>query len=89
LRDKVYLQTLDDALKAIDLSGVEQIAISAGFDTYYKDPLASLGLTTEGYFRVGERLRKLGLPVFGVLEGGYCVEDLGKNIDALLRGLRQ
>jgi acetoin utilization deacetylase AcuC-like enzyme len=87
--DEVYLQTLDDALKAIDLNGVEQIAISAGFDTYYKDPLASLGLTTEGYFRVGERLRKLGLPMFGVLEGGYCVEDLGKNIHALLSGLQK
>ncbi len=87
--DEVYLRTLDEALASLDLTGIEHVAISAGFDTYYKDPLASLGLTTEGYYRVGERLGKLGLPTFGVLEGGYCVEDLGKNIHALLRGLQR
>lgn len=85
--DKVYLQTLDEALTSIDLSEIEQVAISAGFDTYYKDPLASLGLTTEGYFEIGRSLKKLGLPTFGVLEGGYWVEDLGRNIHALLSGL--
>ncbi len=78
--DEVYLKTLDDALEAIDLTEIEQIAISAGFDTYYKDPLASLGLTTECYKEIGTRLRKLGLPSFGVLEGGYHSEDLGRNI---------
>ncbi|MCS6936553.1 MAG: histone deacetylase [Candidatus Bipolaricaulota bacterium] len=85
--DALYLRTLGEALESIDLTGIEQVAISAGFDTYHKDPLASLGLTTECYERIGRRLRALGLPTFAVLEGGYCVEDLGKNIHALLRGL--
>ncbi|MCS6902903.1 MAG: histone deacetylase [Candidatus Bipolaricaulota bacterium] len=85
--DRAYLRTLDEALSSIDLTGVEQVAISAGFDTYSKDPLASLGLTTGCYESIGQRLRALGLPTFAVLEGGYCVEDLGKNIHALLRGL--
>jgi acetoin utilization deacetylase AcuC-like enzyme len=85
--DAVYLKTLDEALASIDLTGIEQLAISAGFDTYYKDPLASLGLTPEGYDKIGERLGGLGLPVFGVLEGGYHAEDLGKNIHAFLSGL--
>lgn len=87
--DAVYLQTLDRALASIDLGEIEQLALSAGFDTYYKDPLASLGLTTECYERIGQRLKELGLPTFAVLEGGYCVEDLGKNIHALLRGLSE
>lgn len=85
--DEVYLKTLDEALTSIDLSEIEQLAVSAGFDTYYKDPLASLGLTAEGYFQIGQRLRKLELPTFAVLEGGYCVKELGKNIHALLSGL--
>jgi acetoin utilization deacetylase AcuC-like enzyme len=34
-------------------------------------------------------LKKLGLRAFGVLEGGYCAEDLGKNIHALLSGLQK
>lgn len=86
--DEAYLQTLDGALTSIDRSGIEQIAVSAGFDTYYKDPLASLGVTTAGYKEIGMRLSKLGLPVFGVLEGGYKVEDLGRNIHALLSGMK-
>lgn len=85
--NEVYLQTLSEALESVNLTGVEQIAVSAGFDTYYKDPLASLGLTTECYKEIGARLRELGLPVFVVLEGGYNVEDLGKNIHALLSSL--
>ncbi len=85
--NEVYLKTLNEALASVRLTGIEQVAVSAGFDTYYKDPLASLGLTTEGYHRIGERLKELGLPVFVVLEGGYHAEDLGKNIHALLSGL--
>lgn len=87
--DEIYLKTLDRALVSVDLKGVEQIAVSAGFDAYYKDPLASLGLTTECYREIGARLRKLGLPVFAVLEGGYHGEDLGRNIHAFLSGLGQ
>lgn len=85
--DDVYLETLDEALEAVNMTEIEQVAISAGFDTYHKDPLASLGLTTDCYERIGRRLSELKLPTFVVLEGGYCAEDLGKNIHALLRGL--
>lgn len=83
--NEVYLQTLDRALAAVE--GIERVAVSAGFDAYSKDPLASLGLTTNGYSEIGARLQKLGLPTFGVLEGGYVVEDLGRNIHAFLSGL--
>jgi len=85
--NEVYLRTLDRALAAVDLRGIEQVAVSAGFDTYHQDPLASLGLTTEGYREIGVRLRRLGLPVFGVLEGGYHTQDLGRNIHEFLTGL--
>lgn len=85
--DEAYLRTFDRALASVDPAGVEQIAISAGFDAYHKDPLASLGLTTECYREIGARLRKLDLPSFSVLEGGYHSGDLGCNIHAFLCGL--
>jgi acetoin utilization deacetylase AcuC-like enzyme len=84
--DEIYLETLERALD-IDLEGIEQLAISAGFDTFERDPLASLGLSSNCYYEVGKRLAQLKLPTFAVLEGGYDVESLGVNIDKLLQGL--
>ncbi len=85
--DEIYLKTLDEILKRISLKNIEQIAVSAGFDTFYLDPLASLGLTTECYFEIGKRIARLNIPTFSVLEGGYVVEHLGPNIHSYLQGL--
>lgn len=82
-----YLQTLEEALRAIDLDGIEQVAVSAGFDTDERDPLASLGLAVESYRKIGERIAALALPTFAVLEGGYDPERLGPDIHAFCRGL--
>ena len=87
--EAVYLETLERALSAIHLKEFEQLAISAGFDTYERDPLASLGLRTESYFKIGQILSGLKLPTFAVLEGGYDVEALGPNVHAFLQGLSQ
>jgi acetoin utilization deacetylase AcuC-like enzyme len=87
--EEVYLETLERALSAVDPGEFEQLAISAGFDTYERDPLASLGLRTESYLKIGRRLAALELPTFAVLEGGYDVEALGPNIHAFLQGLSQ
>jgi acetoin utilization deacetylase AcuC-like enzyme len=85
--DRTYLETLDRALQSVYLDDVEQVAISAGFDAYIDDPLASLGLTTACFREIGRKIRLLKRPTFAVLEGGYHVEQLGLNIDAFLQGL--
>jgi acetoin utilization deacetylase AcuC-like enzyme len=84
--DESYLHTLDQALSEVDLRGIEQVAISAGFDTYEGDPLASLGLSSGCYRQIGEHIAQLKLPMFAVLEGGYDVEHLGRNIHEFLQG---
>lgn len=85
--DEVYLKTLEKAVGSIELSGLEQVAISAGFDAHESDPLASLGLSRQAYRKIGESIAKLGLPVFAILEGGYDGTELGPNIEQLLQGL--
>jgi acetoin utilization deacetylase AcuC-like enzyme len=59
--------------------------VSAGFDTHAGD-LASLGLTRKGYREIGKRIASLKRATFFVLEGGYRGEDVGNNIDQVLRG---
>lgn len=83
--DDKYLNVLEKILE-LDKE-FELIAVSAGFDGYQYDPLASLGLTPEGYYRIGQAISVLDLPVFCVLEGGYNADMMGENIDNFLQGL--
>lgn len=84
--DEVYLKTLNEALDRIDKIEFEVVAVSAGFDTHAGD-LASLGLTEKGYAEIGKRIAALDRPTFFVLEGGYNGEDIGNDVDQLLKGL--
>jgi acetoin utilization deacetylase AcuC-like enzyme len=85
---KQYLESLDKALRIVDLSRIEEIAVSAGFDTYLGD-LASLGLIEQDYFDIGKKVALLGKPTFFVLEGGYVGEKIGLGIDRFLRGYEE
>jgi acetoin utilization deacetylase AcuC-like enzyme len=85
--DELYLKYLDRALRRVGAEECEVIAVSAGFDSHAGD-LSSLGLTTEGFRRIGERLAEYEKPVFGVLEGGYIGENVGRDLHALLEGLQ-
>jgi acetoin utilization deacetylase AcuC-like enzyme len=84
-----YMETL-----ARDLEGAgnyDIIAISAGFDRH-EDDWGRI-LRTEDYGRIGElvkahSLRNCGERRFGLLEGGYNHQVLGKNVRALLEGLK-
>jgi len=84
---KTYLKTLKDALyeSEHDIKTAEIVAVSAGFDTHRGD-LVSLGLEKDDFHAIGKEIHKLGKPAFFVLEGGYNGQDLGNDIDALLKG---
>jgi acetoin utilization deacetylase AcuC-like enzyme len=84
--DDKYLATLDKALSQVDVKDVEVVAISAGFDCH-KGDLASLGLSSECFQEIGKRIRDLGKYTFGVLEGGYIGENVGVDLDKLLKEL--
>ncbi len=83
--DVVYLKTLDKALGMLDLARFEVVGVSAGFDTHAGD-LASLGLSGRAYEGIGRRIGGLRKPTFFVLEGGYRGEDVGNDVDRLLKG---
>ncbi|MBE0512685.1 histone deacetylase [Candidatus Bathyarchaeota archaeon] len=84
--DSLYLKTLDKALSQVDMTGIEVVGISAGFDAHQGD-LASLGLSSEGYREIGIKVGALGKPTFGVLEGGYIGENISRDLHELIQGL--
>jgi acetoin utilization deacetylase AcuC-like enzyme len=66
-----YRTVLTSAFEALKKFKPDMVAVSAGFDAYSKDPLADGTLEAEDYHWLGETIRKLGVPAFSVLEGGY------------------
>ena len=87
-KEKNYLEVMNRFLKKITSErNFEQIAVSAGFDGFARDPLASLGLQSSSYYKIGRMIGKLGCPVFAVLEGGYVAEHMGENVYNFVQGL--
>ena len=82
-----YLRVVEERLK--QAPQVDILAVSAGFDAYLHD----LGhkLSIEDYFTLGRLLQAYAIRIghqrrFAVLEGGYYLPDLGKNVLAFCRG---
>lgn len=83
-----YLQLLAGELDGISQTDI--IAVSAGFDLYVED-WGGL-LVTSDFQQVGYLIRRAAMErahgkYFAVLEGGYFLNDLGKNVLAFCQGL--
>jgi acetoin utilization deacetylase AcuC-like enzyme len=81
-----YRHVLQDALEHLQAFKPDLVAVSAGFDAYARDPLAQETLEADDFYWLGQNLRKLEIPVFSLLEGGYS-KDLPQLILAYLKGI--
>lgn len=77
-----FFEQFERALE--DAGDFDIVACSAGFDTYIRD-WGQL-LMTSDFKAVGARLASCHKRVFSVFEGGYYLQDLGKNVRAYLDG---
>jgi acetoin utilization deacetylase AcuC-like enzyme len=82
-----YEGALGKALEAIARFGAKTLIVSYGADTFAEDPIAQFALTTDDMHRMGAMIRAAGLPTLTVMEGGYNVAALGRNVAAFLAGL--
>ncbi len=83
-----YEGALAAALEAIAAFGAKTLIVSYGADTFAQDPIAQFALTTDDMARMGAMIGALGLPSVTVMEGGYNVAALGRNVAAFLAGLQ-
>jgi acetoin utilization deacetylase AcuC-like enzyme len=81
-----YRKVLRRALDDLGKFKPDFLAVSAGFDAYARDPIAQETLEEEDFYWMGQEIRKLGIPVMSILEGGYS-RDLPDLIFAYLKGL--
>lgn len=82
-----YMKVIEDYIKDIDY--VDIIAVNAGFDSYIKD--VGRKLNTFDFYRIGAILKLFGKRIghnrrFAILEGGYYLPDLGKNVVSFCGG---
>jgi histone deacetylase 6 len=63
------------------------ILISAGYDAIEGDTLAGMNLTPGVFAILTKAICNLGVPVVGILEGGYEPELLGAGVIATLHGM--
>ena len=84
-----YAVALAEALRMVVAFAPDApLVISAGFDTFERDPIGDLALRTPDYREIGRMIAGLGIPTVALQEGGYAVDALGANTVALLAGLR-
>lgn len=81
-----YRAILTSALEHLKQLRPSLLAISAGFDAFARDPLAQQMLEEEDFYWIGQSLRRCGIPVLSVLEGGYS-HELPQLVFAYVRGL--
>lgn len=87
--NKKYIAEIKSTIE--NLSSVDIVAVSAGFDSYVKD--VGKKLETFDYFTIGSILNKFAKEkannrLFAILEGGYYIPDLGKNVLSFIDGLQ-
>ncbi len=84
-----YATALSEALAMIAAFAPDApLVISAGFDTFERDPIGDLALRTADYALIGQLIAKLGMTMIVLQEGGYAVDALGANVLALLSALQ-
>ena len=85
--NKDYLKEIENYIH--DIRYVDIIGVSAGFDSYKED--MGKKLTTFDFYLIGRLMKKFTKQMgherrFAILEGGYYLPDLGKNVLAFCQG---
>jgi acetoin utilization deacetylase AcuC-like enzyme len=80
-----FLAAIDEALVRVRNFQAQALAVSAGFDAYKGDPITHMGLEIDTFQDIGARIRRLELPAFAVLEGGYS-QEFARCVEAFVSG---
>ena len=82
-----YRPALDHALRRVADYAPDVLILSLGVDSHADDPVGGFRLTTPDFLTLGNAVAALGLPTHAVMEGGYAMDALGRNVANAIRGL--
>ena len=81
-----WKKSLYDIISKIKSFNPDALLISLGVDTYEKDPISFFKLKSDDFFDMGREIAILNLPTLFVMEGGYAINEIGKNTVNVLKG---
>lgn len=81
-----FRTAVEQALAACRGWGARLLVLSFGADTFVGDPISHFALEAEDFTRLGALISNAALPTIIIMEGGYAVGDLGRNVNRLLSG---
>ena len=84
--DDEFLVELERGLERVRAFRPGALVVALGLDAFEGDPLAGLGITTQGFARIAQAIAQLKLPTVLVQEGGYLCDALGPNLVSFLSG---
>jgi acetoin utilization deacetylase AcuC-like enzyme len=93
--DQDFIRVYQDILEPIAAQfSPDLVLVSAGFDTYYRDPLGGMGVTEEGYAEITRLLMRIADTccqgrIVLTLEGGYHLEGLAQSVKRVLLALQE
>jgi acetoin utilization deacetylase AcuC-like enzyme len=93
--DREYLHAIDNKIiPALKEFKPEFILISAGFDAHGDDPLSDIGLSTNSYYQMTQRLAEFANNccrgrIVSMLEGGYNLDSLAASAKQHLKALTE
>jgi len=86
--DDIYIDVLNKIVPIIkNQFKPNMIAISAGFDSYKSDPITSMNLSTNSFYKIGKSISDNFKKFFCCLEGGYDTVNLPICIYSFIKGL--
>ena len=77
---------LGTALERVTEFAAEVLVVSLGVDTYRGDPISFFDLATRDFQVIGADIANVALPTLFVMEGGYAVDEIGRNTVNVLAG---
>lgn len=84
--DSGYADALDAACARVRDFGPDALVVSLGVDIFDGDPISFFTIQSDDFPRVGARIAGIGAPTLFVMEGGYAVDALGRNVVNVLQG---
>ena len=81
-----YRTRLRQGIEAVLAFAPDLLIVPYGADTYANDPISFFKIETPDYAEMSADIAALGLPTLITMEGGYAIEDLGRNVASFLRG---
>ena len=84
--DEPFLEAVASAVARVAMFKPGALVLALGLDASESDPYKALGVTTQGFARIGAAVARMCLPTVIVQEGGYLSPILGDNLAATLAG---